>query len=167
PTDTPERAEAEADRLLTLMPGAGHLVHMPAHIYMRVGRHADVVKSNQQAVQADEDYIAQCRAQGLYPLGYYPHNIHFIWMGATASGQRKVALDAARQLASSIPRQPTATRGSRTKRSALSLFFKVFSVSRIGRWCDLASGTRSSLTKGQSTLPRSRAARGATPVRWR
>ena len=103
PTDTPERAEAEADRLLTLMPGAGHIVHMPAHIYMRVGRHADVVRSNQLAVQADEDYITQCRAQGLYPLGYYPHNIHFIWMGATASGQRKVALDAARKLAAAIP----------------------------------------------------------------
>jgi tetratricopeptide (TPR) repeat protein len=103
PTDTPERAEAEADRLLPLMPGAGHVVHMPAHIYQRVGRHADVVKSNQLAVQADEDYIAQCRAQGLYPLGYYPHNIHFIWMGATASGQRKVALDAARKVAAAIP----------------------------------------------------------------
>jgi tetratricopeptide (TPR) repeat protein len=103
PTDTPERAEAEADRLLTLMPGAGHIVHMPAHIYTRVGRHADVVRSNQLAVQADEDYIAQCRAQGMYPLGYYPHNIHFIWMGATASGQRQVALDAARKLAAAIP----------------------------------------------------------------
>jgi tetratricopeptide (TPR) repeat protein len=103
PTDTPERAEVEADRLLTLMPGAGHVVHMPAHIYMRVGRHADVVKANQMAVLADEDYIAQCRAQGLYPLGYYPHNIHFIWMGATASGQRKLALEAARKLAAAIP----------------------------------------------------------------
>jgi tetratricopeptide (TPR) repeat protein len=103
PTDTPERAEAEADRLLTLMPGAGLVVHRPAHIYMRVGRHADVVSSNRLAVQADEDYIAQCRAQGLYPLGYYPHNIHFIWMGATASGQRQVALEAARKVAASIP----------------------------------------------------------------
>lgn len=105
PTDTPERAEAEADRLLTLMPGAGHVVHMPAHIYMRVGRHADVVKSNQMAVLADEDYIAQCRAQGLYPLGYYPHNIHFIWMGATASGQGQLALESSRKLAGAIPRE--------------------------------------------------------------
>jgi tetratricopeptide (TPR) repeat protein len=103
PTDTPERAEAEADRLLTLMPGAGHVVHMPAHIYMRVGRHADVVKANQMAVKADEDYIAQCRAQGIYPLAYYPHNIHFIWMGATALGQRALALESARKLAAAIP----------------------------------------------------------------
>jgi tetratricopeptide (TPR) repeat protein len=105
PTDTPERAEAEADRLLPLMPGAGHVVHMPAHIYMRVGRHADVVKSNQLAVKADEDYIAQCRAQGLYPLGYYPHNIHFVWMGATALGQRKLAIESARKVAASIPEE--------------------------------------------------------------
>jgi tetratricopeptide (TPR) repeat protein len=103
PTDTPERAEAEADRLLPLMPGAGHIVHMPAHIYARVGRHADVVRSNQLAAKADEDYIAQCRAQGMYPLGYYPHNLHFIWMGATASGQGALALDAARRTAQAIP----------------------------------------------------------------
>ena len=109
PTDTPERAEAEADRLLPLMPGAGHVVHMPAHIYMRVGRHADVVRSNQMAVKADEDYIAQCRAQGVYPLGYYPHNIHFIWMGATASGQRKTAIEAAHKVAAAIPQEALGT----------------------------------------------------------
>jgi tetratricopeptide (TPR) repeat protein len=104
-TDTPERAEAEADRLLPLMPGAGHIVHMPAHIYQRVGRHADVISSNIAAAKADEDYIAQCRAQGLYPLGYYPHNLHFIWMGASASGQRKLALDSAQRIVQAIPRQ--------------------------------------------------------------
>ena len=103
PTDTPERAEAEADRLLPLMPGAGHIVHMPAHIYMRVGRHADVIAANIQAAKADEDYIAQCRAQGLYPLGYYPHNLHFIWMGASASGQRSLALASSQRLAAAIP----------------------------------------------------------------
>jgi tetratricopeptide (TPR) repeat protein len=102
-TDTPERAEAEADRLLPLMPGAGHIVHMPAHIYQRVGRYADVVSSNQLAAKADEDYIAQCKAQGLYPLGYYPHNLHFIWMGASASGQRKLAIDSAYRLARAVP----------------------------------------------------------------
>ena len=104
-TDTPERAEAEADRLLPLMPGAGHIVHMPAHIYQRVGRHADVIRVNQQAAQADEDYIAQCKAQGLYPLAYYPHNLHFIWMGATASGQRGLALDSATRLANAVPQE--------------------------------------------------------------
>jgi tetratricopeptide (TPR) repeat protein len=108
-TDTPERAEAEADRLLPLMPGAGHMVHMPAHIYQRVGRHADVIRVNQMAAQADEDYIAQCKAQGLYPLAYYPHNLHFIWMGATASGQKTLALESARKLADQVPHGALAT----------------------------------------------------------
>jgi tetratricopeptide (TPR) repeat protein len=108
-TDTPERAEAEADRLLPLMPGAGHMVHMPAHIYQRVGRHADVIRVNQLAAKADEDYIAQCKAQGLYPLGYYPHNLHFIWMGATASGQKKLAIEAANKLAGQVPREALAS----------------------------------------------------------
>jgi tetratricopeptide (TPR) repeat protein len=102
-TDTPERAEAEADRLLPLMPGAGHIVHMPAHIYQRVGRFQDVIDANILAAKADEDYIAQCRAQGLYPLGYYPHNLHFIWMGATATGQSKLAMESATKLAGAIP----------------------------------------------------------------
>jgi tetratricopeptide (TPR) repeat protein len=108
-TDTPERAEAEADRLLPLMPGAGHIVHMPAHIYQRVGRHADVIRVNQLAAKADEDYIAQCKAQGLYPLGYYPHNLHFIWMGATASGQKTLAIDSAFKLANQVPHEALST----------------------------------------------------------
>jgi tetratricopeptide (TPR) repeat protein len=99
----PKRAEAEADRLVPLMPGAGHMVHMPAHIYQRVGRHADVVRVNLLAAKADEDYIAQCRAQGLYPLAYYPHNLHFIWMGASAGGQKQLAIDSARKLAAAVP----------------------------------------------------------------
>ncbi len=98
-----KKAEAEADRLVPLMPGAGHMVHMPAHIYQRVGRHADVIRVNELAAKADEDYIAACRAQGLYPLAYYPHNLHFIWMGASASGQRTLALESARKLAAAVP----------------------------------------------------------------
>jgi tetratricopeptide (TPR) repeat protein len=108
PTDTPERAEAEADRLLPLMPGAGHVVHMPAHIYQRVGRHADVIAANLLAARADEDYIAQCKAQGLYPLGYYPHNLHFIWMGASASGRKQLALESAQKLATAVPEEALA-----------------------------------------------------------
>ena len=74
PTSTPERAEKAADSLLTLMPAAGHMIHMSSHIYQRVGRYADSMKSNQLAIAADEDYIAQCRAQGIYPMMYYPHH---------------------------------------------------------------------------------------------
>ena len=80
------------------MPGAGHLVHMPAHIYMRVGRYADAVDSNVRAAAADEDYIAQCQAQGLYPVGYYPHNIHFLWSAAAMDGRAEMAIDGGRKV---------------------------------------------------------------------
>ena len=63
----PDRAAASADRLGSLMPAAGHMVHMPAHIYIRVGRYADAAEANVRAIAADEDYLAQCQAQGLYP----------------------------------------------------------------------------------------------------
>jgi tetratricopeptide (TPR) repeat protein len=98
----PARAEKAADTLLTLMPAAGHMVHMPGHIYQRVGRYADAMKSNELAIAADEDYIAQCQAQGLYPMGYYPHNIHFLWFAASADGQGRVAIESARKLAAKI-----------------------------------------------------------------
>jgi tetratricopeptide (TPR) repeat protein len=100
---TPERAEASADRLGALMPSAGHMVHMPAHIYIRVGRYADAAEANVRAIDADEDYLAQCQAQGLYPISYYPHNLHFLWAAATLEGRSEAAIDAARQVASKVP----------------------------------------------------------------
>jgi tetratricopeptide (TPR) repeat protein len=99
----PGRAEAAADALLPLMPAAGHMVHMPGHIYQRVGRYNDAIRSNELAITADEDYITQCRAQGLYPMGYYPHNIHFLWFAATYDGQSAKAIDAARKVAAKVP----------------------------------------------------------------
>ena len=102
-SDTPERAEASADRLGALMPAAGHMVHMPAHIYLRVGRYADAAEANVRAIAADEDYLAQCQAQGLYPVSYYPHNLHFLWAAATLEGRSAVAIDAARQVAAKVP----------------------------------------------------------------
>jgi tetratricopeptide (TPR) repeat protein len=94
----PQRGEVAADRLAELVPGAGHLVHMPAHIYMRVGRYADASAANDRAAAADEAYIAQCRAQGFYPAAYYPHNVHFLWFAATAEGRSKAAIAAAEKL---------------------------------------------------------------------
>jgi tetratricopeptide (TPR) repeat protein len=99
----PELAEAAAERLRTLAPGAGHLVHMPSHIFRRIGRYADASQSNEDAIAADEDYITQCRAQGVYPLAYYPHNIHFLWDAATMEGRSRTAIEAARKSASKIP----------------------------------------------------------------
>jgi len=99
----PELAISSADRLGKLMPGAGHIVHMPSHIYIRVGRYMDAVKANQDAILADEDYISQCYSQGLYPLGYYPHNIHFLWSAASLLGDSKTAIDAAKKTAEKVP----------------------------------------------------------------
>jgi len=95
----PARAEGAADRLGPLMPGAGHLVHMPSHIYMQVGRYADAYDVNVAAAQADEGYLDQCRAQGIYPLLYYPHNVHFQVWAAMFQGRSAVALADARKLA--------------------------------------------------------------------
>ncbi len=129
-TATPEKAEAAADTLLTLMPAAGHMVHMPAHIYQRVGRYADAIRANQLAAAADEDYITQCRAQGLYPMAYYPHNLHFLWFAATADGQGKLAIETARNLASKIDDETLAA-------APLMAGFRMvpyYALTRFGRW---------------------------------
>ncbi|WP_178988919.1 tetratricopeptide repeat protein [Winogradskyella schleiferi] len=99
----PDIGVKSADKLASLMPGAGHIVHMPSHIYIRVGRYKDAVITNQKAILADEDYISQCFAQGLYPLGYYPHNIHFLWSSASLLGASDVAIDAAKKTAEKVP----------------------------------------------------------------
>ncbi|MDG5492106.1 hypothetical protein [Psychroserpens sp. SPM9] len=99
----PDMGVESADKLASLMPGAGHIVHMPSHIYIRVGRYKDAVITNQKAILADEDYISQCFAQGIYPLGYYPHNIHFLWSSASLLGASDLAIDAAKKTAEKVP----------------------------------------------------------------
>jgi tetratricopeptide (TPR) repeat protein len=94
----PERAELAADRLLRLMPAAGHIVHMPSHIYYRVGRYTDSRVSNQAAVKSDEAHFAKAASVGVYPLMYYHHNIHFIWSSATMEGRSAEAIAAAKRL---------------------------------------------------------------------
>lgn len=101
-SDSPEKAEAAADLLANLVPGSGHLVHMPAHIYWRVGRYDDAATANIKASKVDEDYIASCNAQGFYPALYYPHNIHFLWASASMMGQSTLALEQAEKLAANV-----------------------------------------------------------------
>ena len=91
----PGRAEAAADRLADLVPGAGHLVHMPSHIYWRVGRYEDASLANIAAAKVDEEYIAQCNAQGFYPALYYPHNVHFLWAASTMEGMSDLSIESA------------------------------------------------------------------------
>lgn len=97
----PARAEAAADTLRGSVPMAGHLVHMPAHIYNRVGRYADSIAVNADAIAADEAYLAAAGdgASALYRYGYYPHNLHFLLVGAQMAGLKNEALAAADKLA--------------------------------------------------------------------
>lgn len=94
----PDKAVPCAERLARLMPGVGHMVHMPAHIYIRVGRYNEAVESNVHAVHTDEVYIEGQKPQGVYPIGYYPHNLHFLSFAATLAGRSAQAIDAARAL---------------------------------------------------------------------
>ena len=97
-----KKAEPAADRLANLVPGSGHLVHMPSHIYFRVGRYQDSALANIRAAEVDEAYIAQCNAQGFYPALYYPHNIHFLWASSTMQGQSALSLDSARRVVANV-----------------------------------------------------------------
>jgi tetratricopeptide (TPR) repeat protein len=101
-SSNPGRAEAAADTLLNLVPGSGHLVHMPAHLYWRIGRYHDASEANVLAAAVDENYIAQCNAQGFYPALYYPHNIHFLWAAASMEGRSAIAIEAARKVAANV-----------------------------------------------------------------
>ena len=136
---TPERGAAAADRLRDLVPGSGHLVHMPAHIYARVGRWHDAVLANQRAIEADDAYLAICRGnvQGVYPLGYVPHNHHFLWFAASMEGNSALAAEAARHTAErtglpDLMRQPGY--------AGLQHYWMTpwFERVRFGRWDDIA-----------------------------
>jgi tetratricopeptide (TPR) repeat protein len=103
-SDRPQRAEPHADRLRGAVPGAGHLVHMPSHIYYRVGRYLDALADNKTAVAVDEKYLAETDApMGVYRLGYYPHNVHFVMASAQMSGDGVTVIAAAEKLRGLIP----------------------------------------------------------------
>lgn len=102
----PQRALPMAERLAGLMPGAGHLVHMPGHIYVRVGRYLDAIRANEHAVHADETFIRDHNpAVGVYTVGYYPHNYDFLAFAASMIGRMRQSLDAADRMAALVPRE--------------------------------------------------------------
>jgi tetratricopeptide (TPR) repeat protein len=129
----PGRAEAPADRLADLVPGAGHLVHMPSHIYFRVGRYQDANEANDRAAKSDESYISQCLAQGFYPALYYPHNVHFQWSAATYEGRSEEALKTAKKLVDFIP--PERAKEFPFLQEMLPLH--LFTLARFGRWQEI------------------------------
>ena len=101
-SNSPERALAGANRLAQLAPAAGHIVHMPAHIYIRTGDYEAAVRTNQKAALADQSYLAASGAQGIYPMMYYSHNLHFIAMCAAMNGNYLESRRGAQLLAANV-----------------------------------------------------------------
>jgi tetratricopeptide (TPR) repeat protein len=131
----PDRAVEAADRLGALMPAAGHIVHMPSHIYMGVGRYADSVRVNQLADAADDAYVAQCNAQGIYPLFYHRHNEHFIAWAAMLDGESATAMSAARKIGKDLP--PEMVTGPLAETIEHVLSQPLYVMVRFGRWQDV------------------------------
>ncbi len=127
----PRRAEPHADRLGALAPGSGHLVHMPAHTYIRVGRYHDSTLTNLKATDADAHFLAFCKgSNGMYPLGYVPHNWHFAMMTAGLEGASGMALRAAEQAAQRVDRNALDQLSFMQSFMVAPLYTEV----RFGRW---------------------------------
>ncbi len=131
----PEKALASADRLLHYAPAAGHLVHMPAHVYLRLGLYHEATVANELASRADQSYIAQCNAQGFYPATYYPHNMHFLWYTHAMVGRSAASVAAARDIAS---------HGDQMKLSEAERLQPLLSavLVRFGRWDEVLAQPR-------------------------
>lgn len=128
----PERGLAAANRLLGLAPSAGHLVHMPSHIYLRTGDLDDAVKSNEAAIIADRNYIQKSGSTGMYPLMYYNHNIHMLAASHAGNGNYAGAIKAARELAANAGPNVRAMPG-------LEMFmpYAIITLTRFQKWDEM------------------------------
>lgn len=133
----PGRAMASADVLADLVPGSGHIVHMPSHIYIRTGRYHEGVLINERAMKVDDSYITQCRQQGIYPLAYVPHNRHFLWSMATLEGNSSKAIKAAEHMANHIDEQLMRSQ----ELSTLQHYWvtPIYAYVRFGKWDKILS----------------------------
>lgn len=132
----PRRAVACAERLAALMPGAGHLVHMPGHIYIRVGRYADAIRANEHAAHADEAYIRDQRpGVGTYTVGYAPHNHDFLAFAASMAGRRRQAVDAAGAILPLVPDAMLGAPGMEFTQHRLTRLLQV--LARFGMWDEI------------------------------
>jgi tetratricopeptide (TPR) repeat protein len=132
----PARALPCAERLAELMPGAGHIVHMPGHIYLRVGRYNDAIEANRHAVHADEAYLADAHEggpPGFYEIAYYPHNFHFLGFAATMAGRSSTAITAARDAARRIPVDVAA----QSPELQLLIAYPHLALAMFGRWSEV------------------------------
>ncbi len=132
----PERAVDCAERLRGLMPAAGHLVHMPGHIYIRVGRYLDAIEVNEHAVHADETYIQDQRpGMGMYTVGYYPHNYDFLAFAASMVGRGKQGIAAAKRVQDVIPAEMLSEPGFTFAQHYATRPLQL--LVRFGRWDDV------------------------------
>jgi tetratricopeptide (TPR) repeat protein len=129
----PARALPCAERLAALMPGAGHLVHMPGHIYLRVGRYDDAIAANRHALHADEQLFADRGPGGVYAATYYPHNSHFLGFAATMAGRADDAIRAARDAAARTPADLAAA----APELQLLVAYPHLTLATFGRWADV------------------------------
>jgi tetratricopeptide (TPR) repeat protein len=141
---SPERALPSAQRLETLVPGAGHLTHMPSHVYWRVGQYRDAGRVNEQAIVVDEATLrrgisgADQGSHSFYALAYYPHNVHFLFAASHMQGRGELALTSARKLVAVIPDQ------AYREVPALEDFrpMPLFAMVRFGRWSEILAEPR-------------------------
>ncbi|MGH7217766.1 MAG: hypothetical protein ACREIG_11065 [Nitrospiraceae bacterium] len=129
----PERALACAERLPELMPGAGHLVHMPAHLYIRLGMYHEAAERNEHAAHVDEAYLAARTPSGDYADGYYSHNLHFLWASLMMEGRSAKATRVARELTNTI----TEDEARIDKWKELYLPTPLYTLIRFERWDEL------------------------------
>ncbi len=135
----PGRARASADYLRHAFPGSGHLLHMPSHIDLRTGRFDEAIRANQRSIAADERYLAQVDAQGVYRVGYVAHNHHFLWAAAAMAGRQALALEAAQAAWPAACGPARLDPGTAIVQQYAVLPY--FTLVRFGQWATLISGT--------------------------
>lgn len=131
----PGRALLAANRLAGLAPNAGHLVHMPSHIYLRVGRYHDAAELNRKAIAVDRAYIEAQKPQGIYPMMYYVHNMHMAWAALSFEGRSQEAVRMARTLADHV--SPDAVRQMPPMEFWLPVPY--FALARFAKWDEVLS----------------------------
>jgi tetratricopeptide (TPR) repeat protein len=138
-TGRPDLGIQAADRLTQLVPGSGHLLHMPSHIYLTLGRYHDIVEANQRAIAADLDYLSQAQvgedALGLFRIGYLAHNSSFLWFTAMMTGESKVAIQAAHDTAKLIDAKSLNQPGQGMMQHFYSL--PLYALARFGQWDEI------------------------------
>ncbi len=131
----PERGLPMAERLNVLVPAAGHLVHMPAHIYIRTGNYRKASAANEKAINSDNEYLAGCHAPGPYSAAYVPHNHHFLSSSATLEGNSKLAMEAANNTRSKVDPKLMREKGN----GVLQHFHMIptYVMIRFGKWNEI------------------------------